>query len=234
VTCTANDIPQPNVNLKEVPGLGGCPSGMILISANPAFCIDQYEDALLLLADGSPWSPYFNPGTNIVRAVSIASAVPQGYINGNQAAEACAVAGKRLCTDTEWLRACRGSSGSVYPYGNTRIIGVCNDMRATHPAVEYFGSSDPSVYTKLDHPCLNQLHDSLDPTGGNAGCVTEDGLFDMMGNLQEWTADPAGTLRGGYYADTMLNGNGCLYLTTAHDIMYSDYSTGFRCCADAP
>ena len=53
---------------------------------------------------------------------------------------------------------------------------------------------------------------------------------DMMGNLQEWTSAPAGTLRGGYYGDTTLNGNGCLYATTAHDTTYWDYSTGFRCC----
>ena len=55
----------------------------------------------------------------------------------------------------------------------------------------------------------------------------------MMGNVHEWTADPAGTFRGGYYVDTVENGNGCLYATTAHDTSYSDYSTGFRCCADA-
>ena len=53
----------------------------------------------------------------------------------------------------------------------------------------------------------------------------------MMGNLHEWTADPAGTFRGGFYADTRVNGDGCGYRTTAHSAGYSDYSTGFRCCA---
>jgi hypothetical protein len=53
----------------------------------------------------------------------------------------------------------------------------------------------------------------------------------MMGNLHEWTSDAAGTFRGGFYVDTVVNGNGCLYRTTAHDTAYSDYSTGFRCCA---
>ena len=55
----------------------------------------------------------------------------------------------------------------------------------------------------------------------------------MMGNLHEWTSDPAGTFRGGFYVDTVINGDGCLYRTTAHDVSYHDYSTGFRCCADA-
>ena len=53
-----------------------------------------------------------------------------------------------------------------------------------------------------------------------------------MGNLHEWTADPSGTFRGGFYVDTTINGPGCLYATTAHDTGHWDYSTGFRCCAD--
>jgi hypothetical protein len=30
----------------------------------------------------------------------------------------------------------------------------------------------------------------------------------------------------------MINGEGCLYRTTAHGVSHWDYSTGFRCCAD--
>ena len=67
--------------------------------------------------------------------------------------------------------------------------------------------------------------------GARDECVTAEGAFDMMGNLHEWTADPAGTFRGGFYVDTAINGNGCLYATTAHDVSHWDYSTGFRCCA---
>ena len=54
----------------------------------------------------------------------------------------------------------------------------------------------------------------------------------MVGNLDEWTADPSGTFQGGYYLDTHLNGDGCEYRTMAHEAWYHDYSTGFRCCAD--
>jgi hypothetical protein len=110
--------------------------------------------------------------------------------------------------------------------------GVCNDARSKHPAVEYFMTTDSSIYSKLGHPCLNQLPDGLDRTGTNPGCVTAEGVFDMMGNLHEWTSASAGTFRGGFYVDTKINGNGCLYATTAHDTGHSDYSTGFRCCAD--
>ena len=61
-----------------------------------------------------------------------------------------------------------------------------------------------------------------------------DGIHDLVGNVHEWTADPAGTFRGGYYSDTQLNRPGCAYATVAHDMGHSDYSTGFRCCANAP
>jgi hypothetical protein len=203
------------------------------------FCIDRYEASLSeVLADGTlaPWSPFFNPGALRMRALSLSGAVPQGYIDRDQAGAACAEAGKRLCTDDEWLRACRGPLDFTFPYGNTREPGVCNDHRAVHPAVEYFGTTASWIYTMLGHPCLNQLPHSLDRTGSSTGCVTQEGAFDMMGNLHEWTSGTTSTghgeFRGGYYVDTVLNGPGCLYLTTAHAPSYWDYSTGFRCCAN--
>jgi hypothetical protein len=229
--CTADDTPQPNAGLVEAAGTGGCPAGMLGVDA---FCIDRYEASLVRVADGSPWSPYHNPDTTPVRAVSLAGAVPQGYVTGDQAGDACVAAGKRLCTDSEWLRACRGPSSTVYPYGDTREPGTCNDARAVHPAIEFFGTSDDWIWSMLGHPCINQLAASLAETGSHPGCVTAEGALDMMGNLHEWTSDPAGTFRGGFYVDTVINGNGCLYATTAHNTLHWDYSTGFRCCADAP
>jgi hypothetical protein len=228
--CDPSVEPQPNSGLSEEPGEGGCPAGMVRVGGDAGFCVDRFEDALEEQnSDGTttPWSPYFNPGSHAVVARSLRGAVPQGYISGDQAKAACAAAGKRLCSNTEWLRACRGPDNLTFPYGPTREPGVCNDARAEHPAVELFGS-----VTNLSSPCINQLHDSLDRTGARSGCVTAEGAYDMMGNLHEWTDDAAGTFRGGFYVDTVLNGPGCQYVTTAHDTHYSDYSTGFRCCAD--
>ena len=227
-----DQMPQPNAGLAEASGLGGCPDGMIGVAD---FCVDRFEASLLeVLPHGTerPWSPYFNPGARTVRAVSIEGAVPQAYISGDQAAAACAMTGKRLCRDTEWLRACQGADHSTYPYGDTRQPGVCNDARDAHPAIEYFGSSDQSVFSQLGNACIGQQEDTVDAAGTNTTCVSADGAFDMMGNLHEWTSDPNGTFRGGYYVDTVRNGSGCLYATTAHSMSYWDYSTGFRCCAD--
>lgn len=167
-----------------------------------------------------------------MRAVSAPGAVPQGYISGSQAAAACAEAGKRLCTLDEWLAACRGPQGWTYPYGPQRQPGLCNDARDQHPAIEYFGTAADWIWSQLGHPCLNQLPDSLAACGAHPDCVSAAGAFDLMGNLHEWIADPQGTFKGGFYVDTVNNGDGCLYTTTAHNNHYWDYSTGFRCCAD--
>lgn len=227
--CDPTVMPNPNQGLVEAKGDPGCLPGMIAVSD---FCVDRYEASLVRVNGGSAFSPYFNPGIEDVRAVSILGAVPQGYIDQIQASSACLASGKRLCFDDEWLRACQGSKDNTYPYGDVLEPGVCNDARAVHPAVEYYGTTDPSIYSHLDNACLNQLPDSLDPTGSRFGCETDEGAFDMMGNLHEWTENPAGSFRGGYYVDTVKNGHGCLYVTTAHDVTYWDYSTGFRCCAD--
>ncbi len=229
IACDPDTVPEPNACLAEEPGDAGCPPGMARVAA---FCVDRFE-ASLVDAAGASWSPYFPPSGHAVRAVSLRGAVPQAYISQVDASAACVAAGKRLCTDTEWLRACQGPTMTTYPYGNTREPGVCNDARAVHPAVELYGTSASWIYSHLDSPCLNQEANGLALTGAHASCITAEGAFDMMGNLHEWTADPAGTFRGGYYVDTVLNGNGCLYATTAHDVTYWDYSTGFRCCADA-
>lgn len=227
--CNVSDMPQPNGGIAAEPGGGGCADGMVLVDT---FCIDRYEAALIDdSAAGAPWSPYFNPGATAVRAISAQGAVPQGYISQIQAGAACAAAGKRLCTDQEWLRACQGPSATTYPYGNIDQPGVCNDYRAVNPITSLVGSFDP---LQLNNPCVNQQPQTLDRAGARSACVSAEGVFDLMGNLFEWTANPAGTFRGGDYVDTTLNGPGCLYTTTAHDATYHDYGTGFRCCADAP
>jgi len=84
----------------------------------------------------------------------------------------------------------------------------------------------------MNDPQLNQLPGTVALTGAFDQCSNGYGAFDMVGNLHEWTNDPTGTFRGGYYMDTRLNGDGCTYVTRGHDTSYHDYSTGFRCCAD--
>jgi|GEM_PF-1007615 len=231
--CTSNTTPTPSSFPAEPPGVGNCPPGSVLVDT---FCVDRWEGAIAIVnADQSltPWTPYAKPPSGAtLRAVSAPGVVPQGHISQIQATAACAEAGKRLCTNSEWLRACQGPTGTTYPYGATKQPGVCNDDRECHPVVQYFESGASWVWSELNHPCINQMPDSVYTTGSLSSCITAEGAFDMMGNLHEWTSDPNGTFRGGFYKDTVINGPGCLYATTAHSVGHWDYSTGFRCCAD--
>jgi len=233
--CNPDVVALPNVEKTlEAPGIGGCPPGMLAIRDDVlgGFCVDRYEASLVTLS-GETWSPYVHPDGTPLRAVSVAGAIPQAYVDAVSAADACANGGKRLCTDAEWLRACRGPDDSVYPYGDELAVGACNDHRDVHPAVQYFGTSDAWIWSALGNACIDQLPGTVAPAGSFGDCATVEGALDMVGNLHEWTADPNGTFRGGFYVDTVLNGPGCLYATTAHDVLHWDYSTGFRCCADA-
>jgi formylglycine-generating enzyme required for sulfatase activity len=84
----------------------------------------------------------------------------------------------------------------------------------------------------MNDPRLFEMPDSVAPTGSHPGCTNAHGVFDMVGNLHEWVADPDGSFFGGFVMDTYQNGEGCGYHTTGHPFDYHDYSTGFRCCSD--
>ena len=240
--CPTDPSARPNAALTEEAGDPTCPRGMLRVAS---FCVDRFEASVVIVnADGTEtsWSPYYPPPSGkTYRAVSLRGAVPQGYISGEESQRACVASKKRLCTNTEWLRACQGPSAYVYPYGNTREPGWCNDARAVHPAVQCFGTSASWIWSEIGWPGIDQQASTVDRTGARSKCVTPEGAFDMMGNLHEWIyddpskyADPVKAIdfRGGFYADTVKNGPGCLYQTTAHTFTHWDYSTGFRCCAD--
>ncbi len=233
--CSADDRPMPNGVVREPAGLGGCPPGMAPIATAPGRCIDRWEAHLVeLSADGQehPVSPFAHPEGKSVRAKSAPSVIPQSYIDGQSAARACELANKRLCTGEEWTAACRGTDGRAFPYGNEERLGVCNDHRARNAALGEGRGGGPSE--ALKDPCVNQLPDTVQPTGAKAACATPEQVYDLVGNVHEWTADRGGSFRGGFYGDTKANGRGCSYVTTAHDPTYWDYSTGFRCCSDRP
>lgn len=208
------------------PTSNGCPPHMAWIDGpSGPYCIDRYEAGL----DG--WSPYEVPASGEVATVAPGQ-VPQGYISGEVAADACDLAGKRLCTVDEWLRACQGPTGTTFPYGDVEDPGACNTSYDGHPVVDLFGAETDWSPTQMNDPRINQQPDTVDPGGASPDCVSVEGVFDLHGNLHEWVDDPGGLFKGGFYADAAINGPGCLYSTTAHTPPYHDYSTGFRCCAD--
>jgi formylglycine-generating enzyme required for sulfatase activity len=207
------------------------------------FCVDRYEAHVVeVLPDGGerPHSPYDVIGDASVRAKSAGGVVPQGYISQVEAAAACEAAGKRLCAADEFALACRGpDAGADYPYGgDTRVPGDCNEGKGSEMPVLFGDDAAAWSFDDFNDPRLNQIDGGLAPTGSYAKCVSPYGLYDCVGNLHEWGADPPdseghGRFRGGFYGDAELNGHGCLYVTSAHAVTYHDYSTGFRCCRDA-
>ncbi len=155
-------------------------------------------------------------GESTARACGRGSVLPWTRVAYEDAAEACARAGHRLCTSAEWRAACEGVSSSVYPYGDSYERAVCNGAdRAA--SVGQMGA-----------------------TGSLAMCVSEDGAFDMSGNAKEWTSDQRGVasnggrifvVRGGSHESPEFG------LTCATELSRATEDTllptlGFRCCSD--
>ena len=123
----------------------------------------------------------------------------------DQAKALCGARGLRLCSDTEWERACKGPRGRRYPYGNT--------FNANHCVTED-RSEEPR---------------SLQPTGSFKRCKSGYGTYDMSGNAAEWTVE--GHLRGGTATkpDYAVR---CAHKVKKNKSA-KDPFVGFRCCADA-
>ena len=180
-----------------------------------------------------PALPPWEQGTFEPVAVSKAHVIPQGYTPGFVAGRACRAAGKRLCTESEWVTACKGQKGTKFPYGEHYRQGVCNVFRPSHPAMVLHGSFSIG----LSDPRLNlvRVHgdDLLRKTGETPRCRSQwgnDYIYDMVGNLDEWVDDPSGVFVGGFYARNTRNG--CEARVSNHPRVYFDYSLGFRCCKD--
>lgn len=224
-----------------------CPALMARVSLADAgaVCVDRYEAATAVV-DGNGATtphPYDQPVDGVAKGSTIVAVVadgvkPQGYISEAQAAAACSAAHKRLCTLPEWLAACQGPQGWTYPYGNSYQAGACNEGRATNPVNDCFGAGD-AVFTSanMNSSCCDDQPNTVAAGGSFPRCVSSWGIYDLHGNLHEWidasSGGANGIFKGGYFVDAKINGPGCLYATTAHAKTYHDYSTGFRCCADA-
>lgn len=214
----------------------GCPAGMRLIQGK--FCIDRYEASMDVVNSKGKTQRRHSPYHQIspdqrVRARTRRGVVPQAFITQEEAAIACETAGKRLCTDDEWVTACKGKKPTLYPYGEDHVAKRCNDYGES-PLLRVFGNKSKEElygYDSMNDPRLNKLKKTVARTGSHSKCRNSYGLHDMVGNLHEWTSNKTGVFRGGYYLDTHRHGRGCDYKTTGHNTKYSDYSVGFRCCS---
>ncbi|HEY4117212.1 MAG TPA: SUMF1/EgtB/PvdO family nonheme iron enzyme [Byssovorax sp.] len=225
------------------------------------FCVDKWEARLEAeLADGG-WSPLpanERPPDDVdYRAASEPGVLPQAYISRVEASRACKSAGKRLCSMTEFRRACQGKAGGHYPYGTKAKRGACNIGKPHLLALKFGADAHHWTYEHFNDPSLDVEDGFLAKTGEYQGCESAAGTFDMSGNLHEWVSDTVdeafvarleadkverktqpsrtgdGVFVGGFFSTTDQHGPGCLFTTIAHEPSYHDYSIGFRCCADA-
>ena len=252
----AKTTPPPAAAPKTAPS-ASCPSEMARVGAA---CVDRYEASLLRRNDDGSLAPhpnYARPTGGVFVAQSKAGVKPQGYVSQLEAASACENAGKRLCSLTEWYRACRGDKNTLFPYGPSYVPGRCN-VNKPH-LLSILHGSDPRAWkydAGFNDPELDQRDGFLAETGAYKECVSSGGVYDLVGNLHEWVADRVdasmrdklpltsgiraklvvnqgkGVFMGGFFSTLNQHGEGCDFVTMAHEPGYHDYSTGFRCCKD--
>lgn len=168
----------------------------------------------------------FEAGLKDGAAVSAKREIPATHMSWFAARDACAKAGKRLCSEEEWISACQGApavdddgdgehaddliEGTTYPYGDHHEPGRCWDGRP---------DGQRPVYT-----------------GEMPGCASADGVYDLTGNVEEWvglTPETAVLLGGAF--DTSQDHARCYRRNAVFGPGYANARTGFRCCAgDVP
>jgi sulfatase modifying factor 1 len=149
----------------------------------------------------------------------------------------CEAHRKRLCTEDEWIATCEGEQRWVYPYGPSHIEGRCNDDEPWRKVDEAKLAKWPAPEAKAH---VKELYQAT-PSGGKRQCVSEAGVHDLTGNVEEWvvrTREHANTppyvLIGCYWSGCYGGGKPTCHSTNnAHGPEFRFYETGFRCCRDA-
>jgi formylglycine-generating enzyme required for sulfatase activity len=130
-------------------------------------------------------------------------------VTWEEARAECARLGKRLCSEDEWEKACKGPGSLRYPYGATFDAKGCNTQgNAGEPAA----------------------------SGSFARCRSGYGVADMSGNVAEWTESSMGgadrVQKGGAF-DRQQPSVRCSARMSAEPDSGSA-SVGFRCCKGEP
>ncbi len=180
----------------------------------PAFYMDKFEVstaryAAFMAATGAK-PPEYWPTSVLVNH----GQKPVVGVDWHEATAYCRYYGKRLPTEQEWEKAARGADGRKYPWGN-------DEPTSRRANFSEFGRRDFDDYGVLRS--VGSLEEGKSPYG----------IYDMAGNVAEWTSsdyDDSGTfpvVRGGSW------GSGPISMQPAgRDTARRTnriYGTGFRC-----
>jgi formylglycine-generating enzyme len=149
-------------------------------------------------------------------------------ISWYEAEELCADEGKRLCDEQEWTFACEGEEATPYPYGYTRDPSVCIVDQPWRPFNETAMRPRDGVNAMME---MDRLWQGV-PSGSQPRCRSPFGVYDMTGNIDEWTrsareGERPSILKGGYWGPVRTR---CRPATRSHDENHVFYQEGFRCC----
>ena len=150
------------------------------------------------------------------RSCSKPSVLPWSDVTWAEAQAACAASGARLCRRDEWTLACGGANDDAYPYGNNYQPETCNG-----------GGRDGDPATAGDQ-------DVVIAAGSLAACQ-RGGVFDLSGNLKEWTDDLTDGLRpvrGGGLESNVPESLTCGAVSDLKPEAFRSSTLGFRCCKD--
>ncbi|MBI4700099.1 MAG: SUMF1/EgtB/PvdO family nonheme iron enzyme [Deltaproteobacteria bacterium] len=158
-----------------------------------------------------------------------AGATPVVMVRFTEAEQACAGAGKRLCTELEWELGCEGPRAWPWPYGFAARPGACNAERPYRPYdPDKLNASDEGLRERE----VRRLWQGA-PSGSFPECVSPFGVVDLVGNVEEWvqTSRPEwphrSALKGGYWSKPW---GACRGTNERHAPEFRFYEIGFRCC----
>lgn len=159
--------------------------------------------------------------------------LPRDWMNWYDAKYDCEVEGKRLCTDSEWTFSSEGPNMHPYGYGDGyhRDATICNfDNHAATVGLtgaQIMAVRDPNSETAI------KLRSLLVPSGSKEQCVSDWGVHDLPGNIDEWVLNESArpyvsALKGGHTFGVRCASRPT---TWAHGPSFKWYESGFRCCS---
>ncbi|MBL8743624.1 MAG: SUMF1/EgtB/PvdO family nonheme iron enzyme [Myxococcales bacterium] len=190
--------------------------------AAPAHCLSKTRTPMRFCMDTYEW-----PNQK--------GATPRNLTSWQEAKDTCEGIGKRLCTDVEFTFACEGEAIKPHVTGFARDPAKCSYDRPYRPRTFNFLKHDACLADPACKAALEAIDQRL-PAGSMPECVSDDGVYDLNGNVNEWIALPnrgfskrAG-LKGGWWGPVR---DRCRPITTFHGESDYGYEVGFRCCKDA-